>query len=106
MRKLFRDLKLILLLAVLWSVAGAAMGLGIHAYFGIDWVLPCTSLNLLFGMLALSVVMRDRQASERLFGESDQEMPFHLGLIFLIGIPIALIFAGLLWLLAGFLFPY
>ena len=103
MRNLLRDLKLILFLAVLWWGSGAMAGVGIRAYVGIDWILPCASLNLLFGMIALRVVLGDRQARERLLGENDQEMPMNLGLILLIGMPIGLIFAGILWVVGGFL---
>ncbi len=105
MRNLLGDFKLILFLAVLWLVSGAAAGLGIRAYFAVDWITPCSSLNLLFGMILLLLVMRDEQARKRLFAEADEEMPLHLGLVALIAIPVFLILLGLSWWLLAQVFP-
>lgn len=100
-----RDFKLILLLALFWLVSGVAVGIGIRAYFAVDWIMPCSSLNLLFGMILLLGIMRDEQARKRMFAEEDEEMPIHLGLVALIAIPIFLMLLGLFWWLLAQIFP-
>ena len=100
------DFKLILSIAALWLIGGMTMGAGIRAYFAVEWILPCGSLSLLFGMLLLLLVMQDEQARRRLYGEAQDEIPFKIGLAALIIIPITLIVAGLFWLLTAPLLPY
>ena len=99
-----RDILLIFCLALLWLAGGAIVSLGLRAYLGVEWLMPCTSLSLLLGMILLLVVMRDEQARRRLFGETDEEMPFKLSLAALIIVPIFFITTGLLWLLTAPLF--
>ena len=42
-----RDFLLILLVAFLWFVGGWCMGVGIQAQFEGNWIMSCSSINLL-----------------------------------------------------------
>ncbi len=75
-----RDIRLISALAMLWLTDGAVAGAGIRAYFYVEWVMPCSLISMILGMSLLLIVMRDDAAKRRLYGESNEEMPFKFGL--------------------------
>jgi hypothetical protein len=89
-----RDIKLILALAVFWLVGGAIVGAGIRAHFYVEWVMPCSLISAILGMLLLLVVMRDDKARRRLFGEANEEMPFKLTLAALFVLPVVFLVVG------------
>jgi hypothetical protein len=105
LRKLLREIKLITALALLWLTGGAAAGVGFRAYFHVAWVAPCALISLVLGMILLLVVMRDDKATQRLYGETDEDMPLKLGLAALFVLPVVLILVGLIWLLTAPLLP-
>jgi hypothetical protein len=105
LRSLLRDIKLILALGVLWLVGGAVAGAGIRAYFYVEWITPCALISLILGMSLLLFVMRDDEARRKLYGESNEEIHFRLGLAVLITLPVAFLIVGLVWLLTAFLLP-
>lgn len=98
-----QDFKLILLVAILWLAGGVMMAVGLHAYLDVDWLTPCASLSLIASMILLLAVMRDEQARHRLFGETDEDIPFKLSLAALLALPILFIVVGLIWLLVSLL---
>lgn len=89
-----RDIQLILALAILWLIGGAVAGAGIRAYFYVEWVVPCSLVSMILGMSLLLIVIRDDEAKRRLYGESNQEMPFKLGLAVLFVLPSGLLDSG------------
>jgi hypothetical protein len=98
---LVRDIRLILALALLWLIGGAVAGIGIRAYFYVAWVMPCSLISVILGMSLLLVVMRDDEARRRLYGETNEEMPFKLGLAALFVLPVVFLIVGLVWLLTA-----
>jgi hypothetical protein len=92
---------LILMLAAFWGISGLVMSFGINSVFGVEWTLPCTSLNVIAGMVMLLVTTRNPTA-RRLFYEGPRgEEPGLIILALLWGFPVVLVFAGILWWLLG-----
>ena len=101
-----RAIAWILALAVLWALTGAFAGWGLQTFLGREgWILSCGSLNVAIGMALLQLATQSEEA-RRLFyeGEKADEDYFNLGIVFLWGFPIALMFLGILWWLGGKLF--
>lgn len=96
----------ILSLAALWAITGAAAGWGLQAMFGSNsWIVPCGALNVAIGMILLQLFTQN-EAARKLFYEGEKEEDhLLLGIVFLWGFPIILAFSGILWWLAGKLFP-
>lgn len=99
-----KDVPLILALAALWTLSGFLIGLAIEALFGTPWVIPCTALNLIAGMVMLLLVTRDDRA-RRMFYEGPREDELGSPLVGLLwAFPLTLmIIAVIWWLLAQLL---
>ena len=88
---------LILVLAVLWGVSGLVVSVGINAFFGGNWLVPCTSLNVIAGLLLLLLTTRNPEARQ-MFYEGPQEEDSGFWFLALLWVfPIVLIFLGLVW---------
>lgn len=100
-----KNLFLIAALAFLWAVGGFTVGIALQALFGVAWVMPCTALNLMAGMLMLLLITRNEYA-RRMFYEGPRQN--EAGLLFiglLWGLPLILIFLGIVWWLMAQLLP-
>lgn len=99
-----KDVSLILILAILWALSGFLVGLAIEALFGASWVVPCTALNLIAGMVMLLLVTRNDRA-RRMFYEGPRENELGSPLVGLLwAFPFTLmIIASIWWLLAQLL---
>lgn len=101
-----RHFLLILALAAFWGVSGLVVGFGLEALFRGGWVLPCTSLNIVLGLLLLLVTTRNEHA-RRLFYEGPRgDEPGFFPLALLWAFPIVLVFLGILWWLLAQFFRY
>lgn len=111
MKRLLRDLGLILALAGLWAISGYVIGVAIEA-FGLPYPpikIILASLNVIIGMMLFKGITHDPTA-ERLFFEGprdDSEGDIRIGCLWLM--PAGLLFFGLLlWFWATilrFIFP-
>jgi hypothetical protein len=98
-----KNIILIAALAIFWGLGGLLVGFGIQALVGSDWLIPCTSINMIAGLLMLLFVTRDEEARRVFYERVNSEDP-HLGLALLWALPFSLIFLGVIWwLLAHFL---
>jgi len=88
--------------AVLWFVAGVAMGFGIQSVFGVDLALQCGTLNMAAGLVLLLVVLRNEPAYRAFYGEGEKG---GLALAILVMLPFVFLFMGVLWWLAGKFLP-
>lgn len=92
-----RQVFLILVLAILWGISGLVVSVGLNALFGSDWLVPCTSLNVIAGLLLLLLTTRNPEA-RRIFYEGPRgEEPGFLFLALLWVFPVVLVFVGLVW---------
>jgi hypothetical protein len=92
---------LILALAAFWGLGGLMVSVGLNAIFDVNWAIPCTSLNVIAGMVMLLIATRNPRA-RRIFYEGPQND--EAGIVFLAFLwtfPISLVFLGILWWLLG-----
>jgi hypothetical protein len=66
-----KSLLLIAALALLWAFGGFIVGVGLSAFTGTAWMVPCAAPNMLAGMLLLLLVTRDLVA-RHIFYEGPQ----------------------------------
>jgi uncharacterized membrane protein len=98
MKRLLRDLALILVLAGLWAVSGYMIGVALETA-GISYPplkVILASLNVIMGMLLFQGITRDPTAERIFFNgpEPDGEGDMRVGCLWLI--PASLLFFGLL----------
>jgi len=103
MKRLFRDLGLILALAALWGISGYVIGLAIEttliSYSPLKIIL--TTINVILGLLLLRGIIRDPTA-DRIFFEgprSDEAGLPQVGCLW--ALPASLLLLGLLIWVAG-----
>jgi hypothetical protein len=89
--------------ALAWFVSGAAIGLGLKSMFGVDLVLFCGGLNVIIGISALLLVLRNDRARRSFYGEGERG---GLALGMLIVMPVTLLLLGVLWWLLGKFPPF
>ncbi|MBV7326996.1 hypothetical protein KFU94_01785 [Chloroflexi bacterium TSY] len=94
-----QGIRVIVFVAVLWLFSGWLMGLAVRAVFQLDWVWPCMSLNLLFGMLLLRWVTRTEREQEILFEGAERGDEESSLAAWLVAIPLTLILLAVIWLL-------
>jgi hypothetical protein len=97
---------LVLILAVLWWLGGMFAGIGISAFFGVDWVIFCGSLNMMAGMFMLLWITRSEHA-RRLFYEGPKgDEPGNPIIALLWIMPFSLLLAGIIWWLMAQFFQH
>ena len=99
-----RDFLLILLVALLWFVGGWCMGIGIQAQFEGNWIISCSSINLLMGLILTLLIIQNPRES-RIFFEGpskDDEDYLPLMTIVLLFPGIEIFIGGLWWVMAWF----
>ena len=99
-----KEVPIVLGLAVLWILGGIVIGFALQALFDVQWVIQCTSLNLIIGMVMLLLVTRNKEMRQ-LFYEGPKEGEISSPLIGMMWtFPIVMVIVGVLWwLLAQFL---
>jgi len=92
-----KETRLVIALAVLWIVSGAIVGFSLEALFSLQWVVPCTSLNLMMGMILLLLVTRNEWA-RRMFYEGPRAGEDSSPLIGMLwALPLVLLIVGGVW---------
>lgn len=99
-----KNILLVTALAVLWGIGGALVGQGISALFDVSWVIPCTSFNVIAGMIMLLLVTSNDTARRIFYEGPRDDDPGIIGIGLLWLLPMVAVFIGLIWwLLAQFL---
>lgn len=99
-----QGIRLIIGLALLWLISGGFMGVALKAFWGLDWVGSCASLNLLLSRLLLAWITHNEERQKVLYDGAEKENEDELSLAaLLVGFPVVLIVvAALWWLMAQF----
>lgn len=80
-----RSILLILTVAGIWAGTGVIVGVGLSAYFGVNWIVECGSLNLALGMIFLQLVTRSEVGRKLFYEGVREEDQLHLGIAFFVG---------------------
>jgi len=93
---------IIITIIVLWALSGAAVAWGLHALYGVQWVPPCATLNIVLGLILLQLVTRRERGRRQVYEGVREEDHLNLGVAALVGVPIILATIGLIWWLASY----
>ncbi len=91
-------LGLIAVVALLWLAGGWLMGIGIQTQFDVNWVTPCSLINLIVGLTLLLLITRDPRERRIFYEGSNEEDEDYLPLVTIVLlIPGTQMFIGLVW---------
>jgi lysylphosphatidylglycerol synthetase-like protein (DUF2156 family) len=99
-----KNLLLIFALALLWALSGFLMGAAINALFSTSWLVPCTALNVITGLILLLLMTRNDYARHIFYEGAQGEEPGLMPLALLWVFPFILILVGIVWWLLAQLF--
>lgn len=92
-------------LAILWALAGAVVGVGLSSIYGGDWAIPCSTLNMVTGLILLLMVTRNPTARKIFYEGPSHEEERSLLVAILWALPVAAALAGVMWWLLGKVLP-
>lgn len=99
-----KNLLLILALAVLWALGGFLMGAALNALLDTSWLVPCTAVNVIMGMVLLLLVTRNDYARHLFYEGAQGDEPGLMPLALLWVFPFILILVGVVWWVLAQLF--
>ena len=93
----------IVAVAVLWGVTGIFAGVGLQVYLGADGLIfSCGSLSIAIGMGLLQITTLSEEGRNMFYeGIKPDEDYLNLGVVFVWGGPVILVFLGTAWWIIG-----
>lgn len=93
----------ILLVALLWGATGLFAAVGLQVYLGVDGLIfSCGSLSVAIGMALLQITTLSEEGRNMFYeGIKPHEDYLNLGIVFLWGGPVILLFLGTAWWVIG-----
>lgn len=91
----------VVILAFLWALTGAMVGVGIDAIYGTEWVLPCGALNVMIGLSLLLFATRNETTRKIFYEGPSRKEESSLFIAILWALPVAIGLVGVIWWLLG-----